>query len=162
MANDNLHHHDHCRQKWPPSVTQKATNPAPTRWIDRRQSPEQADILFSCNERVYDPQSAPMARQDSSPSSPHHRSILKAIDPLIVREKHICLLGDHPLLIRHACTQNLTSCAAVGGHFWRRRPWLWRLLISSGMLVFLVERQKIIRNPAYKASLLFRWIMNGR
>jgi hypothetical protein len=40
----------------------------PMRQIDKRQSPEQVDILFSCNERVYDPKNAPMARQDSSPS----------------------------------------------------------------------------------------------
>ncbi len=34
-----------------------------------------------------------MARQDSSPSLPHHRSVLRALDLLIAGEKHICLLG---------------------------------------------------------------------
>jgi hypothetical protein len=33
-----------------------------------------------------------MARQDSSPSSPHHQSILRALDWLIAGEKEICLL----------------------------------------------------------------------
>jgi hypothetical protein len=35
----------------------------------------------------------PMARRDSSPSLPHHRSILRALDRLIAREKQIHLLG---------------------------------------------------------------------
>jgi hypothetical protein len=34
-----------------------------------------------------------MMRQDSSPSLPYHWSILRAIDRLIAREKHIHLLG---------------------------------------------------------------------
>jgi hypothetical protein len=34
-----------------------------------------------------------MTRQDSLPSLPHHRSVLRAIDRIITREKHICLLG---------------------------------------------------------------------
>jgi hypothetical protein len=34
-----------------------------------------------------------MARQDSSPSSPHHQSILRALDLLIAGEKQIHLLG---------------------------------------------------------------------
>jgi hypothetical protein len=49
-------------------------------------------IFFSCNERVYHPQNAPMTRRDSSPSLPHHWSILRAIDQLIAREKHIRFL----------------------------------------------------------------------
>ncbi len=124
-ANNNLHHHGRRRQKCPPSDTQKATHPTPMRWINRRWSPEQADILFSCNERVYDPQNALMARQDSLPSLPHHWSVLRAIDPLIAGEKHIPLPGDCPLSIQRKSTQNCTSCAVVGGHFWWRRPWLW-------------------------------------
>jgi hypothetical protein len=36
-----------------------------------------------------------MGRQDSSPSSPNHRSVLRALDRLIAREKHIHLLGTH-------------------------------------------------------------------
>ncbi len=33
-----------------------------------------------------------MASQDSSPSLPNHRSILRVLDRLIAGEKHICLL----------------------------------------------------------------------
>jgi hypothetical protein len=50
-------------------------------------------MLFSGHEPVESPQNAPMARQDSSPSSPHQRSILRALDWLIAGEKHIRLLG---------------------------------------------------------------------
>jgi hypothetical protein len=34
-----------------------------------------------------------MARQDSSPSLPYHRRVLRALDRLVAGEKHICLLG---------------------------------------------------------------------
>jgi hypothetical protein len=34
-----------------------------------------------------------MARQNSSPSLPHHQSVLRALDRLIAGEKHILLLG---------------------------------------------------------------------
>jgi hypothetical protein len=90
---NNLHHHGRCWWKRPTIATQKAPHPAMTRWIDWGRSPKQAGILFSCNERVYDPQNAPIARQDSSPSLPHYRCVLRAIDLLIAGEKDICLLG---------------------------------------------------------------------
>jgi hypothetical protein len=51
-------------------------------------------MLFSGNERVYDPQNAPMMRQRWQSILPCHRSILRVIDPLIAREKYICLLGE--------------------------------------------------------------------
>ncbi len=50
-------------------------------------------MLFSGNELVSSPQNAPMARQDSSSSSLHHRSVLRALDRLIAGEKQICSLG---------------------------------------------------------------------
>jgi hypothetical protein len=86
------HHHGRRRQKWPPSDTLKAKKTATMRLIDGGQCPEQANMLFSGNEPVSSPQNAPMARQDSSPSSLHHWSILRALDQLIAREKKICLL----------------------------------------------------------------------
>jgi hypothetical protein len=50
-------------------------------------------MLFSGNEPVSSPQNAPMARQDSPPSSLHHQSVLRALDRLIAGEKQIRLLG---------------------------------------------------------------------
>jgi hypothetical protein len=87
------HHHGRRHQKWPPSATQKAKNPATTRLINGRRCPKQANMLFLGNEPVYSPQNAPMVRQDSSPSLPHHWSILRALDWIIAGEKHIRLLG---------------------------------------------------------------------
>ena len=87
------YHHGRRRQKWPPSATLKAKNPATARLIDWGRCHEQANMLFSGNEPVSSPQNAPMARQDSSPSLLHHRSVLRALDRLIAGEMHICLLG---------------------------------------------------------------------
>ncbi len=87
------HHHGRRRQKWPPNATFKAKKPATTRLIDGGRCPEQANMLFSGNEPVSSPQNAPMARRDSSPSSLHHRSVLRALDRLIAGEKQIRLLG---------------------------------------------------------------------
>jgi hypothetical protein len=43
-----------------------------------------------------------MARRDSSPSLPHHWSILKALDQLIAGENHIRLLGAlSPIIPMH-------------------------------------------------------------
>jgi hypothetical protein len=84
------HHHGRRRQKWPPSAILKAKK---TATIDGGRCPEQANMLFSGNEPVSSPQNAKMARQDSSPSSLHHRSVLRALDWLIAGEKQICLLG---------------------------------------------------------------------
>ncbi len=87
------HHHGCRRQKWPPSATLKAEKTATTRLIDGGRCPEQENMLFSGNEPVSSPQNAPMARRDSSPSSLHHRSVLRALDRLIAGEKQIRLLG---------------------------------------------------------------------
>ena len=95
MANgqQHPHHHGRRRQIRPPSATLKAKKTATTRLIDGGRCPEQANMLFSSNEPVSSPQIAPMARRDSSPSSPHHRSILRALDRLIAGEKQIRLVG---------------------------------------------------------------------
>jgi hypothetical protein len=94
-ANGQQHPHHHGRrcQKWPPSATLKAKKTATTRLIDGERCPEQANVLFSGNEPVSSPQNAPMARRDSSPSSLHHRSVLRALDWLIAGGKQIRLLG---------------------------------------------------------------------
>jgi hypothetical protein len=94
MANgqQHTHHHGRRRQKWPPSATLKAKKNATMRLIDGGQCPKQANMLFSGNEPVSSPQNTPMARQDSSSSSLHHRSILNALDWLIAGEKQIRLL----------------------------------------------------------------------
>ncbi len=122
-ANGQQHPHHHGRrcQKWPPSPTSKAKKTATMRLIDGGRCPEQANTLFSGNDPVSSPQNAPMARRDSSPSLLHHRSVLRALDRLIAREKQICLLGAlSPINPTHM---------RLG-----RRPWLWCWLFPSGRL----------------------------
>jgi hypothetical protein len=59
-------------------------------------------MLFAGNEPVSSPQNAPMARQDSSPSLLHCRSVLRALDRLIAGEKQIRLLGAlSPINLMH-------------------------------------------------------------
>ncbi len=52
MANGQQHPHCHGRhhQKWPPSTTYKAKNPAMMRLIDGGRCPKQANMLFPSNE----------------------------------------------------------------------------------------------------------------
>ncbi len=96
------HHHGRRHQKWPPSATLKAKKTATTHLINGGQCPEQANMIFSGNELVSSPQNAPMARQDSSPSLLHYRSVLWALDRLIAGEKQICLLGAlSPINLTH-------------------------------------------------------------
>jgi hypothetical protein len=61
-------------------------------------------MLFFSNELVSSPQNALMARQDSSPSLLHCRSVLRALDRLIAGEKQIRLLGAlSPINPMHMC-----------------------------------------------------------
>jgi hypothetical protein len=109
------HHHGRRRQKLPPSATLKAKKTATMRLIDGGQCPEQANMLFSGNEPVSSPQNAPMVRQDSSPSLLHHRSILRALDRLVAREKQIRLLGAlSPINPTHMCLKLDFICSSRG------------------------------------------------
>jgi hypothetical protein len=94
--------------------------------------PEQANMLFSGNERVYDPQNAPMMRQWWQWILPHHRSILRVIDPLIAKESLSACSGDHLLSIWCVGAGWVAFCVSLGGHFRQRRPWWWRLLLAIG------------------------------
>jgi hypothetical protein len=117
MANGQQHPHHHGRrhQKWPPSATLKAKKTTTTRLIDGGRCPKQANLLFSGNEPVSSPQNALMARQDSSPSSLHHWSILRALDRLIARGKQIRLLGAlSPINPAHICLKLDFICGGRG------------------------------------------------
>jgi hypothetical protein len=149
MANNNLHYHGHCHQKWPPRNTQKATHPVPMQRVDRRGSLKQVGMLFSCIERVYDPQNTPMARRDSSPSSPHHWSILRAIPSHHQRKAYLPAQGllSIDLMRKHSklyfvcgsrgpftALSAMVVMTVVVGHWW---------LISSGRLAKLGSDQTI-------------------
>ncbi len=90
--------------------------------MDRRHPPEQADILFGAVKGVYGPQNTPMLWRfiiagalwgPYTPSTP----------PKITSAS----LEGCKLFIRSVGAERKASCGALGGHFTRRRPWLWRL-----------------------------------
>ena len=60
LRQHNHHNHGRRRRKWSPRASQNALRPAPTRHIDRGQSPEQADMLVVGIDRAYAPQNARM------------------------------------------------------------------------------------------------------
>ena len=85
-------------------------------------------MLFSGNEPVSSPQNALMARQDSSSSSPHHRSVLRALDWLIAGEKHICLLGASSPI-------DQTHCSGIFGLLGGAR---WPFLVAADMVMWVL------------------------
>jgi hypothetical protein len=57
-------------------------------------------------------------KRDSSPSSLYHQSVLRAIDWLIAREKHICLLGpSSPIDPTHMVLKLDLMCGNRGPFF---------------------------------------------
>jgi hypothetical protein len=117
MANNNPYHNDRCKQKWPTSTTHKATHPLLRCWINRRGYPEQVDILLSCDERVYDPKKCSDGKARFFTIITCHQSILRALDFLIAREKHICLLGGLSSIITTRLQSKLGLVCSARGAF---------------------------------------------
>ncbi len=109
---------------WPPSALHEAFHSALTRWMDGWQPPEQADIIFEAVGGVYVPQNTPILWRciiagtkerfegHTQPQSPPQ--ITSAISG-------VCCPS-----IRSIGAERKASCGALGGHFRRWRPWLWR------------------------------------
>ncbi len=90
--------------------------------MDRRQPPEQVDILLGAVKGVYGPQNTPMLWRfiiagalwgPYTPSTP----------PKITSASS----GGCKLFIRSVGAERKASCGVLGVHFCRRRPWLWWL-----------------------------------
>jgi hypothetical protein len=79
--------------------------------------PQASKYAFYVNEPVKSPQNAPMARRDSSPSLPHHRNVLRALDRFIAGEKHIRLLGTLSLINPTHMRLKLDFICGVRGPF---------------------------------------------
>jgi hypothetical protein len=75
-----------------------------------------------------------MARRDSSPSLPPHRSVFRALDWLIAREKHIRLLGALSLINLTCMRLKLDFICGGRGPFPGATAWLWCWLLPSGRL----------------------------
>ncbi len=59
-TNTTIADHDRHQWKWPPSAPHEALRSAPTRCMDRRQPPKQADVIFGAVKGVYGPKNTPM------------------------------------------------------------------------------------------------------
>jgi hypothetical protein len=74
-------------------------------------------------------------------SSPEQRSALRAIHtPSTPSKIRSASLGGCKLSIRSVSAERKASCGTLGGHFRRRRPWLWQLWCQ---LCFVIRLLKI-------------------
>jgi hypothetical protein len=121
--------HSQRRQKLPPSAAHKALCPAPSSSLDGQQPPEQADTIFKglrgcmCMALI-------TLRCYGDASSPEQRSALRDIHPLNTPNIISACSGYHRPSIWRVGTRRNALCGALGGHFCRRRPWLWRCFIA--------------------------------
>jgi hypothetical protein len=72
-------------------------------------------------------------------SSPEQRSALRAIHTLKPPKYYICYLGGCNLFIRSISAERKALCGVLGGHFCRRRPWLWRLWRQLCFVIWLLK-----------------------
>ncbi len=88
---------------------------APQQCIVRMGSnPQASDYNFVGSEGVYGHQSASCSGDDASPQ---HRSVLRAIHPLIPPKIITACLGDLPPSSNDNGAGHKASCGAQGGHF---------------------------------------------
>ncbi len=147
-TNTTIADHDRRRQKWPPSAPHEALRSAPAHCIDRRQPPEQADMIFGAVKDVYGPQNTPMM----------WRFIIAGIKERFKGHTHAqpppkvtsTSLGGCNLFIQSIGAECKASCGALRGHFRRQWPWLWRLWCQ---LCFVIRLLKI----SIKALKLIIW-----
>ncbi len=162
-VNDPPHHHGRHRQKWPPIAAHKLQCQSHTCWINSKQCPTQADIFFIQWRGL-----SPLKRSDDKVrfiaiiASPLER--FKGDRPPHCKKKTSACLGHRSPLLRRVCSQNWSSCAAIGGHFWWRRPWLWCGCSPLTGLKIRVRESKLpnaILNPLYVKGLKFRPNLHG-
>jgi len=115
------------RRKCPPNAPHEALRPAPSSLLDGRWPPEQADITFKglrgCVVLI-------TLRCYGDVSSPEQRSALRTIHPLNTPKIISACSGDRRPSIWSVGTRRNASCGALGRHFRRRRPWLWRCFVA--------------------------------
>ncbi len=124
LTNTTIADHGRCRRKWSPSAPHEALHSMPKHWMDGRQPPKQADIIFGAVEGVYGPQNTPMLWQciitrtkerfegRTHPQSPPKNTSTSS--------------GGCRPSIQSIGAESKASCEALGGHFCWQRPWLWQ------------------------------------
>jgi hypothetical protein len=112
------------RWKWSPSTPHEALRSAPTCQMDEQQPPEQVGIIFGAVEGVYSPQNTPMLWQFIIAGTKERFE--DHTHPQTPQNTSTCSRGCRPFICGVGAKRK-ASCEALGSHFRRRRPWLWRL-----------------------------------
>ncbi len=138
---------DHGR-RWRKCTPHKALCSTPTHWIDGWQPPEQADIFLGCWGCVW-PSNTPILWQCIITGTKEHFKGYTHLEspPNIIST---CLGGCCPS-IQCINAERKALCGALGGHFCRRRPWLWRLWHQLCVVVAWPEPKPLWSNetPAW-------------
>jgi hypothetical protein len=134
ITNTPIADHDRRRWKWPRSAPHEALRSAPARHMDGRHPPKQADILLGAVKGVYGPQNTLMLWRfiiagvlwgPYTPSTPQNITSISS--------------EGCKLFIWSVSAEHKASCGALGGHFCRRRPWLWRLWCQLCYVIRLLK-----------------------
>jgi hypothetical protein len=129
--------HDCRRRKWPPSAPHEALRSAPAWHLDRRQPPKHADIILGAVKGVCGPQNTPMLWRFIIAGT---KECLEGhTHPQPPPKIHLLAGGGCNLFIRSISAERKASCGALGGHFCRRQPWLWRLWCQLCFVIRLLK-----------------------
>jgi len=120
--------HSRHRRKCPPNAPHEVLRSAPSSSLDGRRPPKQADTIFK-GLRVCMALITPRCYGEDA-SSPEQRSALRAIHPHNTPNIISACSGDCCPSIWRVRMRRNTSCGALGGHFRRRRPWLWQCFVA--------------------------------
>jgi hypothetical protein len=130
-----------------PDPLQPPPYPMPTHPIDRLQSPEQRDMLFSGYERVYGPQNAPLLWQCIIPITLEYFEGHRP-SPTSPKSIYTCL-GGCMLAIRCVVAGCESSCGVLGDHFHGRLPLLCLFSVDGLMKLDLGQANCQMPNLFY-------------
>jgi hypothetical protein len=126
-------HHNHGRrhQKWPPIAAHELQFWEHTRRSNGERCPKQADVFFLQWGGL-----SPLKRSNGEAMMAMNLTLsserFKGDRPLHWMKKISACVGHCLLLIQQVCDWHWSLCAAIGGHFWRWRPWWWGGSLTVG------------------------------
>ncbi len=159
-SNAQHHQHNHSRPWLPPAemapfAPQEALLSVLAQRMDRWQPTEQADILLGAVKGVYGPQNTPILWQfiiagvlwgPYTPSTP----------PKITSASSV----GCKLFIQSVGVECKASCGVLGGHFWWRQPWLWRLWRKLCYVMRLLKISiKILKSVVWYNVCMYNYIL---
>jgi hypothetical protein len=140
-------------KKWPPITAHELQFWEHTRRINGDQCPKQADIFFLQWGGL-----SPLERSNGKVMTAMNLTLslerFKGNRPPHCKTKISAWSGHRSPSIRQVCAWHWSSCAAMGGHFWRRRPWWWRVSLTVGHGAYITT------NPTSRKSRNLLMAMN--